>query len=122
MKLHEKIKALRKKKGVSQQKLAEMIGIHITHVSRLENGHYYPSLDVFKKLIEIMEVSADYLLNDDMDDYEVKIRDKNLADRIRLVDTLEEDDRKAIIQVVDSMLTKKKMLDLLTNQKELIFK
>ena len=60
--------------------------------------------------------------NDDMDDYEVKIRDKNLADRIRLVDTLEEDDRKAIIQVVDSMLTKKKMLDLLTNQEELIFK
>ena len=122
MKLHEKIKHLRKKKGISQQELSERVGIHITHVSRLENGHYHPSLEVLKRLIEIFEVSADYLINEDIDNYEVKIRDKNLAERIRLIDSLEQEDRKALIQVIDSMLTKKKMLDLLTKKEEPVLK
>lgn len=115
MKLSEKIKLLRKKKGISQQKLADLAEIHITHVSRLENGHYQPSYDLLKKFVEIFEVSGDYLLNDDTDDYEVKIKDKNLADRIRLIDTLDDKDREALIQVIDSMLTKQKMKQLLNH-------
>jgi transcriptional regulator with XRE-family HTH domain len=81
----------------------------------LENGHYQPSYDLLKKLIEIFEVSGDYLLNNDTDDFEVKIKDKNLTDRIRLIDTLDEKDREALIQVIDSMLTKQKMKQLLNH-------
>lgn len=120
MKLYEKIRILRKKKGWSQDELAQKVGIHITHVSRLENGHYQPSLDVVKKFIEIFEVSADYLLNDETDNFEVNIKDKSLAERIRMVDTLADEDRKALAQVIDSMLTKKKVLDLLTKKDELV--
>ena len=105
---------------MSQEELAEKVGIQITHVSRLENGHYQPSLDVLRKLVEIFEVSADYILNDETDNYEVNIKDKGLAERIRMVDTLADEDRKALVQVIDSMLTKKKVLDLLTKKEELI--
>ncbi len=42
MKLQEKIKRLRKKAGLSQQDLADKLGIHLTHLSRLENNHLQP--------------------------------------------------------------------------------
>lgn len=116
MHLHEKIKAKRKEKGFSQQKLADMLDMHLTHLSRIENGHLQPSLDIIKKLIDIFEVSADYLLNDDMDSFEINIEHKNLADKIRLIDKLEEKDREALIQVIDSMLTKQKMREVLNQQ------
>ena len=109
MRLPEKIKILRKKVGLSQQDLADKVGIHITHLSRLENGHLQPSLDAVRKLMDIFEVSADYLLNDDTETYEVKINDKSLAEKIRLIDTLEEKEREALSQVIDSMLTKQRM-------------
>ena len=113
MNMHDKIKQLRKKKGLSQQALADLVGIHITHMNRIENGHYLPSLDVFKKLAEYFEVSPDYLLNDDLADFEVKIKDRSLAERIRLIDNIEEKDRQALIQIIDTMLTKQKMRELL---------
>jgi len=109
MKLSEKIRKLRKEAGFSQQNLAEKLGIHITHISRIENGHYQPSLDVLKKVMDIFGVSADYLLIDDMNTYEVKINDQSLANKIRLIDTLEEKDREALAHVIDSMLTKQRM-------------
>lgn len=109
MKLSEKIKILRKKTGLSQQELSDKIGIHLTHLSRLENDHLQPSLDVIRKLMDIFEVSADYLLSDDMNSYEVNINDKSLASKIRLVDTLDEKDREALSHVIESMLTKQRM-------------
>jgi transcriptional regulator with XRE-family HTH domain len=111
--LHNKIKKLRKEKGLTQQELADEIGLHITHLSRIENGHLTPSLDVFKKLAAIYDVSTDFLLNEAEENYDVKIRDKTLAEKIRLIDNLEEDDRKALVQIINTMLTKQKMRELL---------
>lgn len=113
MKLHDKIKMLRKKKGLSQQQLADVVGIHITHMSRIENSHNLPSLDVFKKLVDLFEVKPEYLLYDDADEGEFDIKDRNLFDRIRLLDKLDDKDRRALIQIIDTMLTKQRMRELL---------
>jgi len=47
----------------------------------------------------------------------VSIKDESLAERIELRERLDENDRQTVINVIDSMLTKKKMLDLLTADK-----
>ena len=116
MKLNEKIKILRKKKNISQQELAKLIGVHLTHISRLEHGYFQPSLGVLKRLVEIFDVNANYFIDDNADEYEVKIKDKNLEEKIRIIDSLEEEDRRAIIQVIESMVKKKRMLDLVTKK------
>jgi transcriptional regulator with XRE-family HTH domain len=119
MHIHEKIKLKRKEQGLSQQQLADKLDMHITHLSRIENGHLQPSLDVVKRLINIFEVSADYLLNDDVDTFDINIENKSLAERIQLIDKLEEKDRDALMQVIDSMLTKQKMREVLNQQPQI---
>ena len=61
-----------------------------------------------------LEVSTDYLLSES-DEYprEIKIEDEALAERINMLNTLEGKDKETIIHVIDSILTKKKMLSLL---------
>ncbi|WP_061260703.1 helix-turn-helix domain-containing protein [Leptospira interrogans] len=113
MNLPDKIKELRKKSGISQQGLADKLGIHLSHVSRIENGHNEPSLEVLRGLMQIFEVSADFLLKDDLESFEVEIKDKSLAERIRLLDSLDEKNREALFQVIDNMLTNQKMKQLL---------
>jgi transcriptional regulator with XRE-family HTH domain len=113
MTVNEKIKVLRKKRGLSQQQLADMVGIHITHMSRIENGHNLPSLDVFKRLIDIFAVSPEYLLYNDAEEGDFDVQDRSLFERIRLLDKLEDKDRQALIQIIDTMLTKQRMRELL---------
>ena len=120
MGLADNIKKLRKKKGLTQADLAEKIGSHTSHINRIETGKYKPSLDVLMKIADVLEVSLDNLVKGIEDGFkEVKIEDKGLAQRVRLIDSLDSDDKKALIRVIDSMLTKQKILGLITDQQQI---
>jgi transcriptional regulator with XRE-family HTH domain len=56
LKLGAKIKELRKAKGLSQSEIADIINIDAKHLSRIEVGANYPSLDTLTKLAEALEV------------------------------------------------------------------
>ena len=117
MSLADNLKRLRKKRGWSQTQLAEQIGSHLSHINRIETGKYNPSLDVVQKMAAVFDVTIDYLVSDTDEDFkEVRIEDKNLMERIKLIDSLEQDDKTALIRVIDSMLTKKKILNLITKE------
>jgi transcriptional regulator with XRE-family HTH domain len=117
--LAENIRRIRKKKGWSQKELGEMIGSHLSHINRIETGKYKPSLDVLKKIADSLEVSLDYLVSDKEEEFkEVKIEDKNMVERIKLLNTLEPEDRKAVIRVIDAMLTKKKILRIVSGENQ----
>ena len=51
-----KIKQLRKKAGLTQEKLAELIGIGAKQLSRIENGDYIPSLPTFLRLVQELKI------------------------------------------------------------------
>jgi transcriptional regulator with XRE-family HTH domain len=117
MSLADNLKRLRKKRRWSQTQLAEQIGSHLSHINRIETGKYNPSLDVVQKLATVFNVTIDYLVSDTDEDFkEVRIEDKNLMERVKLIDSLEKDDKAALIRVIDSMLTKKKILNLITKE------
>lgn len=48
MKLGEKIKSLRKSKGVSQEELAAMLKINRNYLSRVETGKSEPTAGILK--------------------------------------------------------------------------
>lgn len=53
---------LRKSKGISQQTLAERLGVSFHQVSKMETGQRGASLEVAYALADYFDVSMDYLV------------------------------------------------------------
>ena len=68
MSLAKKMIELRKQNGLSQQDLADRLGVSRQAISRWETGAVQPLADSVKSLAQVFQVSTDYLLNDDLDD------------------------------------------------------
>lgn len=64
MKLSEKIYQCRKKAGLSQEALAECLGVSRQAVSKWETGESEPELGKLRQLAAVFAVSADWLLSD----------------------------------------------------------
>lgn len=62
MNFYERLAALRKARGLTQQALAEMVEMHISQIRRYEGGQSQPTLDAIRKLAMALSVSADMLL------------------------------------------------------------
>ncbi len=62
MDFSEKIKAARKKCGISQEGLAELLGVSRQAVSKWELGDGYPQTEKLAELARTLNVSLDYLL------------------------------------------------------------
>ena len=61
-KVGERIRQARKEKHLSQAELAEKVQISASHMSDLENGKTNISLEIFMRITEALQVSADWLL------------------------------------------------------------
>ena len=68
MNFAEKMIELRKQQNLSQQDLADRLGVSRQAISRWETGAVQPLADSVKSLAQVFQVSTDYLLNDDLDD------------------------------------------------------
>lgn len=60
----QRIRKFRKAHGLSQEELAEMVGISTTHMSHIETGNTKLSLPVFVDIAQALEVRTDELLYD----------------------------------------------------------
>ena len=67
MSFAKKMIELRKQNGLSQQDLADQLGVSRQAISRWETGAVQPLADSVKSLAQVFQVSTDYLLNDDLD-------------------------------------------------------
>ncbi len=59
----DKIQALRKQKGITQERLAELIEKSVEHVSYIERGERAPSFETILDIAEALEVSVPFLMN-----------------------------------------------------------
>ncbi len=55
--LGKRIKELRKRKGLTQEKLAELVNLEPASICNIENGYNYPSFQNLEKIISILNVS-----------------------------------------------------------------
>lgn len=51
-----RIKVLRKQAGLTQERLAEQVGLDSRHLSRLEVGQHFPSLDSLERIAVALNV------------------------------------------------------------------
>ena len=77
MTLHEKIYELRKKNGLSQEALAESLGVSRQSVSKWETGEATPEVNKLLSLSKLFGVTTDYMLNDETEEENVSETAKN---------------------------------------------
>jgi transcriptional regulator with XRE-family HTH domain len=102
MELGEKILRLRKEKGWSQQRLAKKIGTSGPIIGRYERGEMVPSVEVAKKLADAFMITMDYLVDDTGKVTEIK--DRALFERLLEIEQLDQEEKKTIVHVIDSLL------------------
>ncbi len=75
--LGKRLRELRKRKGISQEKLAELINVDPTTISNIENGKNYPSMMNLENLLEVL--GSSFL---EAFDFEHKDNNVNLLEQI----------------------------------------
>jgi len=60
--LNERLKTLRKERGITQKELAQNCDICLRVVIYYESGERKPNSEVLTKICKYLDVSADYLL------------------------------------------------------------
>ena len=63
MKLGEKIKSLRKSKGISQEELASTLKINRNFLSRIETGKSEPTASILKNIAKLFNIDLNSLLD-----------------------------------------------------------
>jgi len=62
------IKKARLEKKLTQEKLAELIGITPNHIKQIESGRREPSVKVLNRLVQVLDLSLDSLFSNSYDD------------------------------------------------------
>ena len=63
MEFNEKLQELRKKRGLTQEELAEALYVSRTAISKWESGRGYPNIDSLKAIAAFFSVTIDELLS-----------------------------------------------------------
>ena len=63
MEFHETLQELRKRKGLTQEELAEALYVSRTAISKWESGRGYPNIDSLKAIAKFFSVTIDALLS-----------------------------------------------------------
>lgn len=107
MDFKDRLKELRVKKGISQNELARIIGVHVTNISRYERGENRPTSDVLAKLANALDVTADYLMDGSMDDKaQSTISDKELLSQFQRVEKLPREKKAVVKELIEAFLFK----------------
>lgn len=96
----KRIQYFRKKKGLTQEQLAEMIGKSPNHLSSIERGFNKVKLDTLIDIINCLDCTADDILADVITNG-YKIKSSRLSDELEQLST---EEQSRIFDVVETMI------------------
>ena len=98
--LGERIREIRKARGFTQEKFAELVDIEQKHVSRIELGKNYPTIDRLEKMAAALHVPMisffDYL--------HLGNNDERVANIEEMLKELDEDSRKIAYKMIKAII------------------
>lgn len=98
LKIGENIRNYRKKNDLTQEALADRLGVTYQSVSRWENGSTYPDLELLPAISEILGISVDELLG--MPSIEKEKRAKEAFDELRRECMKKDYDADHIVEII----------------------
>ncbi|WJM81088.1 helix-turn-helix domain-containing protein [Pectobacterium brasiliense] len=106
----QRLRDLRRQKGLSQSELGKLADLHYTHIGRFERGTSRPGGDTLKRLADALDVTGDYLLEGATDEAaKARFEDRELLRQFQEVELLPDEDKEVIKKLLDAFLTKKQL-------------
>jgi len=102
MQMAARLIQLRKQKKLSQQALADAVGLHVTQIKRYEAGSTQPSLEALKKIAVTLGVTTDFLLFDETE----RGPDDELRLQFDVITRLDQEEQRIIRELIDGMILK----------------
>jgi len=115
MNIGENIKKIRTTKGLSQKEVTISSGLDSAQYSRIENGKTDPSVTTLERIAKAMNVSLAELFATTEVLKEINSFDQTIMEKVSLVETLSDEERKTIYTMLDAFVGKKKLKDALSN-------
>jgi transcriptional regulator with XRE-family HTH domain len=108
--LAKRIAQLRQERDWSQTELGKKVGVNQRYVSTWERGQNMPHVETLARLAQVFQVSVDYLLFENIPREGIhKIDDLELYEQFRQAESLPEEQKNAIKQVVGGLLFQQKV-------------
>jgi transcriptional regulator with XRE-family HTH domain len=102
------IRRLREVKRMSQKEVSVSSGVPQGQYSRIENGLVEPAVSTLEKLAKVFEVSiTEFFRSDDVNE-PVNIP---LLEKIKLIDSLGDEEKQALFKMIDLAISNKRMKD-----------
>lgn len=99
--LGERIRKRRQEMKLSQESFAEKAGISVNTVCRIEGGQTAMSVEIFRKMIEILETDANLLLGKEGGGTE---KLESIQEVLYRIQKMEWKEQKIIMQTIDSLI------------------
>ncbi|MBD3329380.1 helix-turn-helix domain-containing protein [Candidatus Dojkabacteria bacterium] len=110
--IEDNIKRLREDRGVKQAEIADLIDMHHSNYSKIENGQREISLAAVDKIAEFFNISIDELVHMGNDiPKEISLEDKTTVEQVKLIQELDPEEKGMIYKMIETFLTKKKFKD-----------
>jgi len=116
MKLGNSLKKIRKKYGYTQQQMADLIHAHRSGYSKMENNQQDVSVDSLIIIAKHFGMSVDDVIYFDEKNgvpKEVSLVDKATAEKIQLINELDEDEKNILLKLIETFVSKKRFKDFL---------
>ena len=98
----QRLAALRKERGLTQQQLAERVEVHVQQLKRYEAGSSQPTLDVIRNMARALNVTSDRLLFGD----EERGPDDDLRLQFEAVNRFDPDEKQVVRSLLEGMILK----------------
>ena len=95
-----KLREARNKAGFTQEQLAEKADIGVMYLGEIERGVKMPSMKIFIKLIEALDISADYIFRNELPSGKEYVLDE-ITEKLA---SLTPKQRKAAVDILDAFI------------------
>lgn len=102
------IQRIREVKQLSQKQVSLASGVPQGQYSRIENAKVEPAVSTLDKLAKVFEVSITEFFRADELDEPINLP---LLDKIKLIDTLADEEKQALFKMIDLAISNKRMKD-----------
>ncbi len=102
MRIAARLITLRKERNLTQQEMADKVGLHINQIRRYETGNARPSLEALKKIALVLNITIDSLVFDDGE----RGPDEDLLLQCEALSQFSSEEKKIAKAVIESLILK----------------